>query len=341
MPTTSPTDPLTDADLPGVLAAHGIDGLVDVHTHFMPENVLAKVWAFFDGVGAATGLPWPITYRFDADTRLATLRALGVTRFAPLAYPHRPGMAAWLNHWLADFTARTPDAVPTATFFAEPEAAGYVRRAVDDGVRCVKVHVQVGGFDPRDDVLDAVWGLLAEAGTPVVVHCGDGPRRGAFTGLAVFEEVLRRHPMLVAVIAHAGLPDYAGTLDLVRRFPRIHLDTTMVGTAYTDRFAPLPPDWPARLADVADRVALGSDFPNIPYPYAEQVAAVLRWADADPGLGRSFVRAVLHDTGARLLGGPAADRLRPSRPSPPSRPSGPVEADRADSLRTRHQEPSE
>ena len=26
----------------------GLDGLVDVHTHFMPPNVMAKVWAYFD-----------------------------------------------------------------------------------------------------------------------------------------------------------------------------------------------------------------------------------------------------------------------------------------------------
>jgi hypothetical protein len=297
--------PLTDADLPQLLAARGVPGLVDVHTHFMPDNVLAKVWAFFDAVGTAPGstdAPWPIMYRADAETRLATLRALGVVAFAPLAYPHRPGMAAWLNDWQAGFAAQTPDAVRTATFFAEPEAPQYVRAALEDGARVVKVHVQVGGYDPRDPVLDDVWGLLAEAGVPVVTHCGDGPRRGAFTGLAVFEEVLRRHPRLVAVLAHSGLPDYDGALRLVAQYKNVHLDTTMVGTAYTNRFAPLPPDWAARLAGIADRVVLGSDFPNIPYPYAEQVQAVVEWADADDRLGDAFLRAVLHDTGARLLG---------------------------------------
>lgn len=297
--------PLTDAALPALLAARGVPGLVDVHTHFMPENVLAKVWAFFDAVGTAPGstdAPWPITYRTDAATRLATLRALGVVAFAPLAYPHRPGMAAWLNGWQADFAAATPDAVRTATFFAEPAAPQYVRAALDDGARIVKVHVQVGGFDPRDPLLDDVWGLLAEAGVPVVTHCGDGPRRGAFTGLGVFAEVLRRHPRLVAVLAHAGLPDYEAALRLVDAYENVHLDTTMVGTAFTNAFAPLPPDWPARLAGVADRVVLGSDFPNIPYPYAEQVEAVLAWADADDRLGDAFARSVLHDTGARLLG---------------------------------------
>ncbi len=33
----------------------GLPGLVDVHTHFMPEQVLRKVWAYFDALGEATG----------------------------------------------------------------------------------------------------------------------------------------------------------------------------------------------------------------------------------------------------------------------------------------------
>jgi hypothetical protein len=76
----------------------------------------------------------------------------------------------------------------------------------------------------------------------------------------------------------------------------------MVGTAFSERMAPLPPDWAHRLVDVADRVVLGSDFPNIPYPYAEQLAAIESWASADDRLGEPFLQAVLHDTPARLLG---------------------------------------
>src|SRR5205823_5651467 len=72
------------------------------------------------------------------------------------------------------------------------------------------------------------WGLLAEAGVPVVVHCGHGPIPGRYTGLDVFGAVLAAHPRLVAVLAHAGLPDYDEALRLVRSYPRVYLDTTMV-----------------------------------------------------------------------------------------------------------------
>jgi predicted TIM-barrel fold metal-dependent hydrolase len=277
-------------------------GLVDLHVHFMPERVLRKVWDFFDQATDHYGMPWPVHYRGSETYRLETLAGLGVTAFAPLVYAHKPGMARWLTEWAVDFGRRTPGAVPTATFFPEPDVAEYLSAALTAGARCVKVHVQVGGFDPRDPLLVPAWGLVAEAGVPVVVHCGNGPRRGAFTGLDLFEEVLAAHPGLVAVLAHAGLPDFGAALDLMARYPRLHLDTTMVGTAFTERFAPLPPDWASRLVDVADRVALGSDFPNIPYPYDEQLAAIRAWAEADDRLGDQFVQAVLHDTPARLLG---------------------------------------
>jgi uncharacterized protein len=302
-------DPLTvppadDSDVAAWTAAVGLDGLIDLHVHFLPDRMMAKVWAFFDRAAERYGKPWPVHYRLPEADRLTVLRTLDVRIFAPLVYPHKPGMADWLNGWVADFAAAVEPAIPTATLFPEPGVVEYLERALTDGAVCVKVHVQVGDFDPRDPVLDPAWGLLAEAGVPVVVHCGHGPGvAGRFTGLDVFDGVLAAHPRLVAVLAHAGLPDYAGALQLVRRYPLVHLDTTMVGVPFTEAFAPLPADWPARLVDVADRVVLGTDFPNIPYDYATQLRAIAGWAAADDRLGIGFLRAVLHDTPARLLQG--------------------------------------
>ena len=128
--------------------------------------------------------------------------------------------------------------VPTATVYPEPTVASYLDVALRAGARAVKVHVQVGAFDPRSELLDKAWGMIAYVGRPVVVHCGHGPA-----------------------------------------------------------------DWVPRLVDLADRIVLGTDFPSIPHPYAEQLAAIAGWAAADERLGVGFLRAVLHDTPARLLGG--------------------------------------
>jgi len=264
--------------------------------HFMPKPVLDAVWRYFDAAQEHYGVPWPVQYRTSDQQRLATLAELGVRAFPSLLYPHRPDMAESLNAWAREFAARTPGCVPTGTFYPEPGAPDYVRAALDAGTRVFKVHVQVGAFDPREDVLDPVWGMLAEAGVPVVVHCGSGPLPGAHTGPGPFGDVLARHPRLTAVIAHCGAPEYAEHLAFVRRYPNVHLDTTVVGTRFMDSLAPVPQDVVAELGDLGDRVVLGSDFPNIPYPYAEQLAALERF-----DLGEQWLRAVCWDNGARLL----------------------------------------
>jgi hypothetical protein len=286
-----------DVDVPAWWQALGVPGLVDVHVHFMPPSVMTKVWAFFDNAGARYGLEWPIRYRGTDAERLAQLRALGVVAFPALVYPHKPGMAQWLSEWARDFAAATPGCVPTGTFYPEPDATDYVRAALEADTRIFKVHVQVGDYDPADPSLDAVWGMIADAAVPVVVHSGSGPMPGRHTGPGPMADVLRRNPRLTAVIAHGGAPEYAEHLALARRYPNLHLDTTMVGTRFLERVAPVPAEVRAAYADLGERIVLGSDFPNIPYQYAEQLDALQRW-----GLGDDWLRHVVYENGTRLLG---------------------------------------
>ena len=39
-----------------------------------------------------------------------------------LTYAHRPGMAEWLNEWVARSADGAPEALPFGTFYSEPEA---------------------------------------------------------------------------------------------------------------------------------------------------------------------------------------------------------------------------
>jgi predicted TIM-barrel fold metal-dependent hydrolase len=274
----------------------GLPGIVDVHTHFMPRSVMDKVWAYFDAAGPLVGREWPIAYRHDEDERVRWLRDFGVLAFTSMLYPHKPGMAAWLNGWAADFAARTPDCLRTATFYPEPEAADYVRTAIEDGARVFKSHVQVGDYDPTDPLLDPVWGLLEDAQVPTVIHCGSGPAPGRFTGPEPIRTVLQRFPRLPLVIAHMGMPEYAEFLDLAESHERVHLDTTMNFTAFSDELMPMPADQLRRLGDFGDKILFGSDFPNIPYSYPVAVEAV-----TGLGLDERWQRAVLHDNAVRLF----------------------------------------
>ena len=288
---------LADSEVPAWAERLGLPGLYDVHVHFLPPDIMAKVWAQFDSAGPKIGRPWPITYRGTDDERVAQLRALGVRRFSALPYAHRPGVAGYFNDWAAEFAAATPECLHSATFYPEPEAADYVAEAIDAGVEIFKVHVQVGNFDVRDPHLDKVWGQIADAGTPVVVHAGSGPVPNEHTGPAPVLEVLRRHPRLTAVLAHMGAPEYVEFLEMAEEFERVHLDTTMAFTGFFEEMAPYPADLLPRLRDLGDRVLLGSDFPNIPYPYAHQLESLEAL-----GLGEEWLRKVCWENAAALVG---------------------------------------
>ncbi|GAA1446501.1 amidohydrolase family protein [Mycobacterium cookii] len=281
----------------------GLPGLLDLHTHFLPPRVMAKVRAQFDAAGPLIGRPWPLHYRDADDALVETLRSFGVRRFTALPYAHRPDMAEFLNDWAAGFADRVPEALVCGTFFPEPGVAAYVasRSAPSPHrVQVWKVHVQVGAFDVTDPLLDQAWGIVADTGTPVVLHAGSGPVATEHTGPAPVAALLARHPRLRLVIAHAGAPEYAEFLALAEAHERVALDTTMAFTSFFEEMGgAYPPTLLSRLRDLglAGKVHLGSDFPNIPYPYATQLDALERL-----DLGEEWLRAVCWTNTEALLG---------------------------------------
>lgn len=287
---------MTDGDVPGWIELLGIDGLVDIHTHFMPPSVMAKVWDYFEQVRFPDGEGWPIAYRGSDEERVNALRAMNVHRFTALAYAHRPGMAMWLNNWTLAFAEANPGCIPSATFYPDDAVLTYVQAAVDRGAQVFKVHLRVGDFDPRLELLRPVWELLAHLRIPVVIHTGSGPEPGDFTGPAIFSDLMRAHPELVAVVAHMGSPEHEDYLRIALEYPSVYLDTTMAFTDFFGRFTQYSPGYLSALSHAGDRVVFGSDFPNIPYAYAHQVEALVRL-----GFGDDWLRAVCHDNASALF----------------------------------------
>jgi predicted TIM-barrel fold metal-dependent hydrolase len=303
------TGPTSDTEVPAFWRGLGLLGLADIHVHFLPPRMLRRVWEQSteatnrtggpsEETAARNGFARPIIYKWSDEERVDHLRAIGVRAFTALAYAHQPGMAANLNAWTLDFAARTPGCVASGTFYPEPGVNRYTRTALDAGARIFKVHFQGGDFSPAHALLDAVWGVLAEAGTPVIVHAGSGPFGNVHTGLGPFEAVLRRHPRLTAIIAHLGTPEYVDFLELAESYERVCLDTSMGFTQLLEGQSPFPRAYLPRLRELGLRgkVLLGTDFPNLPYPYAEQLAAL-----AGLDLGDDWLRAVCWDNAANLL----------------------------------------
>ena len=294
--------PATDADCAGFAAALGLPGYLDVHVHFLPERLQQAVWAFFDRLDDP---PWPITYRDDEPTRLATLRELGVVAHPALAYGHRPGVAEWCNNHTLALAEAHEQVLPTFTFFPEDGVERYVAAAIRRGGRIAKVHLQVGRFHPDDPALDRVWPQLVEAQVAVVIHASAvyGVQGGAdYCGPAGITRLLDRFPGLTLLVAHLGAPDPdAAFVTLAETYPGLYLDTAMVLTdpPYLESLDSEPPDRNARLAALArdGKLLFGSDFPTIPHPYAAQVRGL-----AQLRLDAAGLSSLLHDSAQSLLG---------------------------------------
>ena len=293
---TSLVNDLEAESLRQIWASLGVPGAIDIHTHFMPRNVMDKVWLYFDSVGPLTGVKWPINYRLDEERRVALLRGFGVVAFTSLVYPHKPGMAAWLNSWSADFAAGHPDCLHTGTFFPESSAADYVPAAIEVGTQIFKAHLQVGDYDPNDPLLEPVWGVLEDTGAPIVIHCGSGPTKGRFTGPQPIIELLRRHPRLTLIVAHLGMPEYADFFGLAEQYDNVHLDTTMAFTSFIEGMMPFPARDVPRLAALGSKILFGTDFPNIPHSYLHQVESL-----QNLDLGDEWLRAVVYGNARKLF----------------------------------------
>jgi uncharacterized protein len=286
---------MTDDEVPGFVAALGIPGIIDAHVHFLPDSIQNAVWRWFDRVTP----PWPITYRSSADARLQILAELGVMHHTALAYAHRPGMLPFLNDHTLGLARAVPAVTPTFTTYPEPGVAVEAERCLAAGGQAVKVHLQVGGFDATDPLLDGAWSLLQDAGIPVILHAGavaDGSGNEEWCGPEPVRRLLGRFPRLRLVIAHLGAPDHDAFVALAEKHDGVWLDTAMV---FTDPpyLGPSPTHLVERLGALGDRIVFGSDFPTIPHQFAAQVNGL-----ADLGLGDDWLRAVLWTNGLRLFG---------------------------------------
>ena len=293
--------PAADTEVPAFLDDLGLDGIVDLHVHAMPDRLQAAVWRFFD---ALEDPPWPIRYRDDAQARLDHLTRVGVVAHTALAYAHRPGMLDWLNGYTLDLADAHPQVVPTFTVFPEDGVTQATADAIDRGGRVVKVHTQVGRFHTTDERLDEAWALIAAARLPVMLHAtavygvdGGDP----WCGIDTVRALLDRHPGLTIVVAHVGMPEFDAAIDLATEADDVHLDLSMtLHDTWTDEPAvreqrPSPATC-ERLGAMPDRLVFGSDFPSIPHEYVVQVRGLARLGLDDAGL-----RDVLAGNAGRLL----------------------------------------
>jgi len=163
-----------------------------------------------------------------------------------------------------------------------------LERQVTLGAVGLKLHPVHARFAPNDAVLWPLYGRCAEAGLPVVFHCGTSIYPGAvnrYADPALIDEVAGSFPDLKIVLAHGGRGwwfDAAAFISLMR--PRVWIEISGLPPQnlprYYSRFD---------LPRLAQRFIFGTDWPGTP-GIAKNAAAVAALGFDRPTLERIFWR---------------------------------------------------
>jgi uncharacterized protein len=122
-----------------------------------------------------------------------------------------------------------------------------------------------------------------------------GRRRRSTAALDGVRALLDRHPDLVLVVAHLGIPQHTEFVPLAEAHADLYLDVAM--TMVSDVFdAAVDAAMLERIKALKPQILFGSDYPSIPHDYAHQVAALARLDPTEDEL-----RQLLAGTARRLL----------------------------------------
>lgn len=260
-------------------AAGMLGGLIDAHTHLFPDAFYRALWRWFDAN------LWEVKFRGSAEQVLEALARAGATRVVALVYAHKPGVARYLNAFLAGLCRAAPWVTGVGTVMpGEPDALDVVREAVDvHGLRGIKLHCHVQRLPVDDPRVVQVLAECVRLGVPAVVHCGRAPASAGYgvdTATICDAErtrrVLRALPRLRIVVPHLGADEYADYLAMLREHEGLYLDTSVSCADYLGQ----GPDW-TELERCADRVMYGSDFPIVPYEGTRELGVLARRVRSD------------------------------------------------------------
>jgi hypothetical protein len=250
-------------------------GAIDAHTHLMPPRLMR---AIRESLSASMG--WEFPHPADRDGVETVLREAGVAEYVVLPYAHRPGVARELNEWVIETTGASERAVPFATVHAgDDDPRAVAQAAFDAGARGLKFHCPVQGFGPADQRIEGALTAAAERDRPALFHAGSGPASldSPHVGVEAFERVVERHPDLRVACAHLGTYDWSAFVGLAREHDTVFLDTafacspTAADTAAAVGVDYEPDDVPdAVFEELAGQILYGSDYPNVPHPYADE-----------------------------------------------------------------------
>lgn len=266
--------------------------MIDFHVHFFPERLFQAIWRVFEGEGGH----WDVRYKRHGEALVDFLRQAGVERFVALPYAHKPGVAASLNDFMAESAQRYPELCPFGTIYlGDPDPLGDARRCIEQyGFYGLKLQPAVSREMPDDPRMFPMYEILEARGKIVLCHSGSAPQGWMFDGPERLARILERFPRLRFVVAHCGAIEYEGFAQVAESYPNVYFDTAMIHVK-TPGFAGNAPG-AAFFRRFPSRILYGTDFPNIPYDYAEQANALRAL-----GLDEDAEAALFRGNAAHLL----------------------------------------
>ncbi len=276
--------------------------IFDVHVHVQPWEMLSPgALALMDDEshrGTRDILSNP-------DALMQHLDDEGIERICCINYvsPDVMGFGREVNDWIAKFTEGHRDRllpVGSVNPLHEGDCGAEIRRVLDLGIRMIKIHPPHQLFAPNAYAhglieLEEIYQECQGRGVPVMFHTGTSLFPGArnvYADPMAVDDVAVDFPDLKIVLAHAGRPLYGDTaLFLTRRHPNVMVDISGIPPKAIDRYFP-------RIADVADKVLWGTDWPSPGVVSMRKNVKAFRAL----GLGDEIVRKILSGNANRLFG---------------------------------------
>lgn len=241
--------------------------ILDAHVHLYPF-----------------GTPVP---QGSAEGIIETFNLIGVDKaciFGPL------GDCKWVNDHVYDAQMRFPNRLiafcsvnPNFPEVLESE----LKRCIENlGMRGVKIHPSAHHYPPQGPNYEPLWEHAERIGYPVITDAGE---HLAYGRPAQFEEVLKEHPELKLIMAHAGrhYPSADEYTRVAKKYPNVYLEITFSSVTYGII---------EYLVEIFDenRILYGSDMP---------------WRDPRPQLGWVLYAKIGDESKRKILGLNAARLL--------------------------------
>jgi uncharacterized protein len=265
-------------DSEGLRIPAGLPEVVDGHVHLFPDGVFEAIWRWFDTYG------WPVRYKLHTPGVIDFLLSRGVSRIVALHYAHKPGLARFLNDYMAEVCRQEPRVTGLATVFPGEQGAGNIlQEAFAAGLRGVKLHCHVQCFSPDSAPLHEIYDACVRADKPLVIHAGQEPASPGLKcdpyemcGAERVERVLSDYPTLRLCVPHLGAGEFEAYERMLLRHDNLWLDTTMMAADF------FPIESPIRLIHARpERILYGTDFPNLPYAWDRELHKLLQMRLSD------------------------------------------------------------